>query len=325
MAKYVYSNCIGTYVFDNDTKIEETLFSKEEVMKNYPLLEKGEILDTEKQFLEKYKNAEILGKDGSAIKPAIMAFFNTPEHIKKLNEFNLIITKRKVADSLRPDHLIIQAVNNIDEIDKVGNTLARRLREWYELYNPEFSHSIESNEKFAELIVAKSRDELWKEIGQKPSESMGAELAEKDVGAILDLAKEFNSLYALKERQLKYIESAVQEIMPNVTHMTGAMIAAKLLAIAGSLEKIVLFPASTIQLLGAEKALFRHIKTGARSPKYGVIINHPLVASAKPSKKGKVARMLADKISIAAKVDYFKGEFCADKLLKELTEKVDKI
>ncbi|HII72111.1 TPA: C/D box methylation guide ribonucleoprotein complex aNOP56 subunit, partial [Candidatus Woesearchaeota archaeon] len=86
-------------------------------------------------------------------------------------------------------------------------------------------------------------------------------------------------------------------------------------------EKMALMPASTIQLLGAEKALFRHMTTGAKPPKFGVIINHPLVTKAKKPDKGKVARTMADKISLAAKIDFFKGEFKGDDLRKELEER----
>jgi len=87
-----------------------------------------------------------------------------------------------------------------------------------------------------------------------------------------------------------------------------------------SLKHLAMLPASTIQLLGAEKALFRHIKTGSRSPKHGIIINHSIVQKAKRNEKGKAARMLADKLSICAKLDYFKGEFKAKEYKKELEE-----
>jgi len=94
---------------------------------------------------------------------------------------------------------------------------------------------------------------------------------------------------------------------------------AKLIALAGNLKKLVEFPSSTIQLLGAEKALFRHMRTGAKAPKHGIIHEHPIVSKAK--EKGKAARAVADKISLAVKVDYFKGKFIGDKLRKELEEK----
>jgi nucleolar protein 56 len=108
---------------------------------------------------------------------------------------------------------------------------------------------------------------------------------------------------------------------PNLLEITGMMLGAKLIAKAGSLKRLSQFPASTIQVLGAEKALFRHMKTGARPPRHGMLIQHPIVAQAKQKEHGKRARTLADKISIAAKVDYFKGEFIGKKLKKELIDK----
>jgi nucleolar protein 56 len=103
--------------------------------------------------------------------------------------------------------------------------------------------------------------------------------------------------------------------------LTGINIGAKMIAKAGSIEKMAFMPASTIQLLGAEEALFRHIKTGARPPKYGILLQHILVAKAKRPDKGKVAKALADKISIAIKVDFFKGEFIGDRLKRDLEKR----
>ena len=110
---------------------------------------------------------------------------------------------------------------------------------------------------------------------------------------------------------------------PNMLEVAGVLISAKLLEHAGSLRRLMMMPASTIQILGAEKALFRHLKTGkkAKPPKYGILSQHPLIGKVKKEEYGKVARTLADKISIAVKVDYFKGKFIGDKLKEELEKK----
>jgi len=114
----------------------------------------------------------------------------------------------------------------------------------------------------------------------------------------------------------------MDKICPNINKIAGTTIGARLLNYAGSLKRIATIPASKIQLYGAEKALFRHLKTGARSPKYGIIHEHPIVLNAK--EQGKAARVLADKIALCAKVDYFKGDFIADKILAELKERFSK-
>ena len=122
-----------------------------------------------------------------------------------------------------------------------------------------------------------------------------------------------------------YIKSAANSIMPNVTYLTDDKIAAELLAKAGSLERLATMPASTIQLLGAEKALFKHIKFGSKPPKYGIIFKLPAVTSAQREKKGMVARAYATKICIALKADYFTKKFIADKLKETLDGNIEKI
>ncbi len=232
---------------------------------------------------------------------------------EKYYKQNLEETKQKLRESVKFDDFIVQTINNIDEINRVANTLIKRLREWYELYNPEFSRKMEDHERFVEIVVSGK--------AKKEAESMGAEFSKEDMEPVLKLAKEIDSLYKLKQKQEEYLEKVMQKNCPNITAVAGVQIGARLIAIAGDLKRLVLFPASTVQLLGAEKALFRHMKTGARAPKHGVIHEHPLIAKVGMKDKGKAARGLADKISIAAKIDYFKGEFIGDKLRKKVEDR----
>ena len=238
-----------------------------------------------------------------------------PESLKKLYFENLKATKRAIKESTGKDNLIIQAIKSIDDMKVIANKLAKRLREWYELYNPEFSRSISDHSKFVELITKKSRIELLNMIGLSESVSMGSELDKPDIDAILSLASEISLLYSGKAKLEKYLDNAMQKFCPNLHALTGSLIGAKLIEQAGSFKKLMEMPSSTVQLLGAEKALFRHLKTGSRCPKYGIILQHPIVAKAKA--KAKAARVLADKISIAIRVDYFNGEFIGDKLRKD--------
>jgi nucleolar protein 56 len=225
-------------------------------------------------------------------------------------------TKKKVKESVKADNFIIQSIKNIDEIIKVSNILIKRLREWYELSNPEFSRSVRDHGKFIELILEKK--------DKKEKESMGADFSKEDMGPILKLASEINELYKLKQKQEDYLHELMQKTCPNLTAVAGYLIGAKLIALAGDLKKLVEFPSSTVQLLGAEKALFRHMRTGAKSPRHGIIVNHPLISGSPQKEHGKRARALADKLSLAAKVDYFKGEFIGDKLKKKLEDKFKK-
>ena len=154
---------------------------------------------------------------------------------------------------------------------------------------------------------------------------MGADLAEVHLKEIKLLAADVQNLYKLRKQHELYLQKVMKEHCPNLLELGGVTIGAKLIELGKGLKNIALLPASTIQLLGAEKALFRHIKTGSKSPKYGVIINHPIIQNAGREQKGKASRMLADKLSLCARLDYFKGEFKASQYRKELEKKLGKL
>jgi len=330
MGDFIYSNNIGCFVFNAKGEVEDSLLYKtpERAREASKLLADGKITPQEKQLLDKY-NLPILGYKTEGVKaimdPVLFAKasrYTLEKYRKELIKNTLTITKNDLKESVKKDILIVQAVNNVQDIDKVINTLVKRLREWYSYYLPEFSNSIENNEKFAELVAEKDRWDLLKELRITEDESMGSDLPGQDVKPMIDLAKQVVSLTELRKQQEIYLDKAMKEVAPNVRAIAGSMIGAKLLAQAGSIKRLSEFPASTVQILGAEKALFRHMKTGAKPPKFGVIINHPFVSKARKDVKGKAARILADKLSIAAKVDYFKGEFIGDKLKKQVEAKL---
>lgn len=231
----------------------------------------------------------------------------------KLRELNIKETKQRIKDSVQADDLVIQSINLIDDSKRAANIMVKRLREWYELYNPEFSRELVDQEKFAEL-VSKSED-------KKIKNSMGADLSKKDLDSIRRLAKKTNDMYEFIHSNEDYLAELMKKECPNITAVAGHLVGAKLIELAGGLRELVLFPSSTVQILGAEKALFRHLKTKARMPKHGVIIQHPLLAEAPAAEKGKRARSLADKILIAAKLDFFKGKFLGNQLRDELERK----
>lgn len=230
---------------------------------------------------------------------------------KKLREESINQAKKDVKQSFSRDLLIVQAVNSIEELNTVSNMLVNRLREWYGFYNPEFVKNTHSNEEFVAGVASAKRQK----------DSMGADFEKKDLNILFDLAKQIDSLHNLKEELAKYLETAMKEVCPNLNAVAGSFIGAKLLAFAGSLKNLSGMTSSTVQLLGAEKALFRHLHGQGKSPKHGVLVNHELVMSAGFREKGKVARALADKIAIASKVDYFKGEFVGDKLRADLKKR----
>lgn len=298
--KYIFTNIIGSFVFDEKFKIVDKSDSEDKFSNKYPSLKKVS--------KEELRN--------------ILEEFKQKKYFQKFYEKNLLLAKQKVRESVIQDNLVIQAINVIEDLNKVINMLVTGLREWYELYNPEFSRYQQNNELFVKEILEKDKEKLLKEINIK--ETMGSDLKKMDLQAIIDLAKQINSLYLHKKNQEEYLERTIQELCPNMVTITGALIGAKLIEHAGSLEHLSELPASTIQLLGAEKALFRHMTTGARCPKFGVLFKHPFVSQAKKQMQGKIARVLADKISIAVKVDFFNGKFIGDQLLKDIKMRIQK-
>ena len=269
--KYIFTNIIGTFVFNEHFNvIDKKLFNNNEQYNNKEGIEK--------EFLKKYTNLKI--PEGKEL-DRVLGFFKKIDHFKGFYEGNLRLAKANIKASVKDDLLIIQTISNMSEIDKSINMLVKRLREWYAMYNPEFEDSLQNHEKFVLLVLGKSKKELLKEIKVDEAGSMGAELSKEDLEPVLILAKEISSLYSLKEKQEVYLEKMMKKVCPNLLAITGATIGAKLIGQAGDLKRLMLFPASTIQLLGAEKALFRHMKTKARAPKYGFLHEHPLISKNK--------------------------------------------
>lgn len=225
---------------------------------------------------------------------------------KLLRERNMELTRQSLRESVTPDMLIIQAISAMEETDKVANTLAKRLREWYALHDPELEHRIPDHREFAEAVL------------QNPARaegSMGGQLGDIDQATVRDHARMLAGLYAQRDAIVAYLEEAMRQRTPNLQRVAGTTIGAKLIALAGSLQRLATMPAGTVQLLGAETALFRHLRNPrARPPKHGIIFNHLLLQRAPRERRGKAARALADAISIAARVDHFRGEYVGEQL-----------
>jgi nucleolar protein 56 len=241
----------------------------------------------------------------------------------KVRESCIIRSKQIMKECVNDDVLILQAISCIDELDKIINQLTTRAREWYSWYNPEFSRKLVDNEKFIELIFKKEKNVLLREIGVK--DSMGKDFEKKDVVAINILSKQVYELILLREKEKQYLEEILKKHCPNTIIILGSQLTAKLIRHAGSLYKLAMLPATVIQIIGAEKSLFKHLSKKGKSPKYGLIFSHPLISKASRKDKGKTARAVADKAAIAIRVDYFKGEFIGQELKNSLEKKVNLI
>ena len=271
-----------------------------------------------------------------------LGFIEKPEQLRvRVHKVSIELAKMKVKTTIeKRDLLAAQAVQSVDDLDKSLNVFMSRLREWFGLHYPELDRQLDKHETYARLVVNLGTREnftaenLEKEglptkkaqsIAMVAEASMGADLAPEDLVQIQDMCKKVLELYSVRNSLEKYVDSVMDEVAPNVKAVGGSLLGARLLALAGGLLGLAKLPASTIQVLGAEKALFRSLKTKARPPKHGIIFQHPGIHDAKRWQRGKIARALAGKLSIAARVDAFKGDFVGDRLNAELEKRVEEI
>jgi len=260
----------------------------------------------------------------------------------KLREFAIQLSSSKVTEvSQSPDLHLIQAINTLDETDKIINSISSRLREWYGLHFPELDNLIDSINGYSQIVLSGKRENILKEDFEKAGfskdkvemlclikeKSRGGDISEKNFAIVESLAKQILNLFELRKNIEEHVEEQMKEQAPNISAILGTAVGARILARAGSLKRLATMPASTIQILGAEKALFRSLKTGANPPKHGILFQHALVHAAPRWQRGKIARAIAAKAAIAARVDVFGGglnEMLLDKLnvrVKEIGEK----
>ncbi|MET1101755.1 MAG: C/D box methylation guide ribonucleoprotein complex aNOP56 subunit [Pyrodictiaceae archaeon] len=263
------------------------------------------------------------------------------EYYKLLRDFSLEATRRKLRrEAEKRDLLAAQAIRAIDDIDKTTNLFAARLREWYSLHFPELDDLVREHEDYVRIVHELGhRDNITKDalvklgfsedkaekIAEAARKSIGADYPDFDIYPMQRLAKITLDLYALRRDLTEYIAQVMKEVAPNVTALVGPLLGARLISLAGSLEELAFLPASTIQVLGAEKALFRALRTGGKPPKHGVIFQYPDIHRSPRWQRGKIARALAAKLAIAAKVDYFTGRFIGDKLKEILKKRIEEI
>ncbi len=255
--------------------------------------------------------------------------------------FTMELAKLRVKDAAEQRDLIVaQAIQTLDDLDRTVNQFMGRLREWYGVHFPELDRLMEKHETYARLVLdlgrresfalsALERADIPKAKAEATAEmaeiSMGADISDTDLAPIRTLSRNVLELYDLRQSMEHYIDKTMEEAAPNMKSMVGALLGARLIAVAGSLRNLAMRPASTIQVLGAEKALFRSLKTGARPPKHGLIFQAALLHDAKRWQRGKIARALAGKLSIAARADAFGGRFVGDKLKADLDKRIAEI
>ena len=215
------------------------------------------------------------------------------------------------------DTMIVQAIALLDDLDKELNTYAMRVKEWYGWHFPEMGRIVNDNLAYSRVILKMGMrssaanadlaeilpEEIETAVKSAAEISMGTEITTDDLENIQALAEQVVSFTEYRSQLSNYLSARMAAIAPNLTALVGDLVGARLIAHAGSLMNLAKSPASTIQILGAEKALFRALKTKYDTPKYGLIYHASLIGQATGKNKGKIARMLATKTSLGLRVD----------------------
>ena len=338
----------GFFAFDGKNElISKKLFPDDEIISRMIEIDDKQIVKEEKELIEEmsedydeiiieskkrlsdYDNDKITVKTpnqaGEFLRSNYDKFDLDTEELNNIYQ-NFAIYKIKKESASEDKHLI-QAVNSIDEIDETISKLIERIREWYALYFPEMD-VIKNNETYIRLI---SQNKTKEEIIKAKPEAFPQNIIdlEDDINPIdLEIMNSYaKSIFELQQSRKnieEYIDEKMENIAPNLRLLVGSTLGAKLISHAGGIKRLATYPSSTVQIMGAEKALFRHLKNGDRPPKYGLIYQHPQIRGAKWWNRGKIARMLAGKISLAVRRDVFTKTF-DENVFEEFKQKVEEI
>jgi len=315
---------------------------------NHFVTESKALAETLKQELKVETETIVSSKAGEFLRQNMesialkLGFIKKPEQLKLwTHKVTVELTKIRIKEAVeKRDLLAVHAINTIDDIDKTTNLFMGRIREWYSLHFPELNKLVEQHETYAKLVLNLGRRENFSEeklvelgIPKEKAEkivsaaetSMGAAFTDEDFEEIKALCKTTLELYQRRKELEKYLEKTMDEVAPNIKALVGALLGARLIALSGGLESLAKMPASTIQVLGAEKALFRALKTGSRPPKHGIIFQHTYLREARKWQRGKIARALAGKLAIAARTDAYSGKYIGDTLKADLEKRINEI
>lgn len=322
----------GTFLCEENRVLEKRLFPKDvdAIAERLVRMQKGGVLTEEKELAEGRTRLFVADRRQSQLgKPTLFdsSFVTASAHgfsDRLMHEAMMGLGKLRTSEPIPRDRSLVQAIRYLDDLIEASNLLNERLHEWYGMHFPELA-DYARDRRYSDLIGKYGeRDGIIEELALD-LESIGSEFESDDMRAVRDLADTLNKIYDDRERTEEFISTIVRELCPNLCTLIGGPLAARLISLAGGLERLSSLPSSTIQLLGAEKAMFRHLKSGKRPPKHGVIYQYPEVHRAPKWQRGNIARALAGKISIAARIDQYGGGFRGDQLAEELRARIEDI
>jgi nucleolar protein 56 len=279
----------GDFKIENGQLVDSTIVQKD-VPTILKRIKSGDISDLDRNCRSRFRSIAL---SSGFVK-------SEPEYIEILRHVMIELAREKIAKAEnQQDQQIIQSVESLDDIDESINLLSERLNEWRG-----FKFGYLKGEELEAAIIS--------------SAQTGHETA------ALKLASAIMTLRETRRQIADYIAADMRVFAPNLANIAGELLGARLISKAGGLDNLAKMPSSTVQVIGASKALFKHLRYGTKPPKHGIIYHHPLISKSRALQRGKIARVLASKISIAARLDNFSNNFNPD-LLIDLEKKVEKI
>ena len=305
-----------------EVEIYKGSLNKEVVAKRLRLLSSGVLLQEAKHLLQRYPEAELV-KPEDNIHEHVNLPFPDEERMKILDEAALLLSKQNVDDSASdPDRRLEHLIRAADEIRSSWVLLEARLTEWIVLLLPRARMESDRN-KLAKLVI---NSEKLSDLATYFDVDLPPVTPKENEWRVI---KNWSETVASLESQVGIIESTVRELalehLPSLSAIAGPMIAAKLCVAAHGRMRLARLPAGTVQILGAEKAFFSHLKQGTKTPKHGLIYSHVLISRSPKPVRGRISRMLAARMSLAARIDAFNGNPWGEEELRLIEERVEKI
>ncbi len=299
----------GIFVLDGDDIVDSETFSTDELPdaleEDHPL--EDEYPDAERTVLSTERLAEIAGL--------------TPDEVRERQRAAAQdLARQALQDAGGRDQLLVQAVRALEDLDEINNELAERLRPWHAQHFPELQDEVDDHATFAELVAEHADREEMDEYEEQAAESTGIPLTGRDADILENFAAHVRDSHAIRDDIEAYVKELAEEVAPNLSAVVGPVLAARLVSLAGSLEELAKMPSSTVQVLGAEKAMFRHLEGEGDAPKHGVLFMHEYVRKVPSGEQGKMARVLANKASIAARLDQYGDDVRGDELAGEVED-----
>lgn len=243
-----------------------------------------------------------------------------------LREKAISRTREELEKEVEKDRLLAKNIKQHDILEKNIRRQLEGLRDIYSIHFPELEDEITDDEQFVDVLerygVESSEIEPFSEMADK---SAGSAINQEDKELIEQNVETVSSMIQLRDDLKEYIREGAQEEFQNLSTLLGPLLATRIVSLAGGLEELAKKPASTVQMLGAEKALFRHLKGQGSAPKHGVLFQHRFVNDLPEEKRGKMARFLANKAVMAARIDQYGDEDKSENLKEEIEQKYSEL